>query len=115
MSVGGKFGADENAFSVACPPRPRFALGVPRDDVRVCLVDGHELASYISTQCSADLRTDNPNGRKASGDVKTTKRILWLPRWYKRGGLLSVDQTLEQVTKLYFGGLLISPKAERTR
>ncbi len=41
--------------------------------------------------------------------------LLWLPRWYKRGGSLSADQTLEQVTKLYFGGLLISPKAECTR
>ena len=34
-------------------------------DVR--LVDGHEPPSYISTECSVDLRTDNPNGRKASG------------------------------------------------
>lgn len=33
--------------------------------------------------------------------------LLWLPRWYKRGGYLSANQTLEQVTKLYFGGLLL--------
>ncbi|MEQ1830343.1 MAG: TetR/AcrR family transcriptional regulator [Pirellula sp.] len=40
--------------------------------------------------------------------------LLWLPRWYKRGGLLSANQTLEQVTKLYFGGLL-NPQAKGLR
>ena len=35
--------------------------------------------------------------------------LLWLPRWYKRGGYLSANQTLDQVTKLYFGGLLLPP------
>lgn len=35
--------------------------------------------------------------------------LLWLPRWYKRGGYLSANQTLDQVNKLYFGGLLLPP------
>ena len=50
---------------------------VPHLDVR--LVDGHEPPSYISTECSVDLRTDNPNGRKASSGNAFTGRARLLP------------------------------------
>ncbi len=80
-------------------------------DVR--LVDGHEPPSYISTECSVDLRTDNPNGRKASGgNAFTGSEAPAEPKPSSAGASLSHTK---QVTKLYFGGLLISPKAEHAR
>ncbi|MFN6130778.1 MAG: TetR/AcrR family transcriptional regulator [Planctomycetota bacterium] len=39
--------------------------------------------------------------------------ILWLPRWYNRSGPLSADKILEELTQLFFGGLLISPPKVR--
>jgi AcrR family transcriptional regulator len=39
--------------------------------------------------------------------------ILWLPRWYNRGGSLNADRVLEELTQLLFGGLLISPPKVR--
>ncbi|MDZ4852464.1 MAG: TetR/AcrR family transcriptional regulator [Pirellulaceae bacterium] len=42
--------------------------------------------------------------------------LLWLPRWFNRDGSLSADETLDQLTNLYFGGVLMTPsKGKRTR
>jgi hypothetical protein len=41
--------------------------------------------------------------------------LLWLPRWYSREGALDADEILDQLTKLYLGGLLISPPGKRSR
>ncbi len=39
--------------------------------------------------------------------------ILWLPRWYNRNGPLTADGVLEDLTQLFFGGLLTSPPKVR--
>jgi len=42
--------------------------------------------------------------------------LLWLPRWFNRNGSLTADETLDQLTNLYFGGVLKTPsKGKRTR
>ena len=73
-----------------------------------------------------DLVRDTLDELKQNGklrDIDTTVAtfslfgmLLWLPRWYKRGGALGADQTLEEMTNLYLGGLLTSAaKGKRIR
>ena len=40
--------------------------------------------------------------------------LLWLPRWYKPGRRMTAEETIENMTSLYMGGLMANG-AEKTR
>ena len=64
-----------------------------------------------------DFIRDTLNALKASGrlrEVDTTVAtfgllgmLLWLPRWYKSGGPMTADQTVDHLMNLFLGGVMV--------